>query len=52
MKHKHDREDVPYSPRLEDTFLKFGISLTDPLGGYTGIPIPPDEVPVQDADDL
>ena len=27
-------------------------SQTDPLGSYTGIPINPGEVPVQDADDL
>ena len=27
-------------------------SKTDPLGSYTGLPVNPDERPVQDADDL
>lgn len=27
-------------------------SLTDPLGSYTGRPFIPNEIPVQDADDL
>lgn len=27
-------------------------SKTDPLGSYTGVPVDPDEKPVQDADDL
>ena len=28
------------------------VSQTDPLGSYTGVPVNPGEVPVQDADDL
>ena len=52
MKNKYEREDVPYFSHLEDCFHKIGVSLTDPLGGYTGVPIPPEEEPVQDADDL
>ncbi|MBE6959591.1 MAG: 5-deoxy-glucuronate isomerase [Ruminococcaceae bacterium] len=52
MKHKHEREDVPYLSHLEESFHKIGISLTDPLGSYTGIPVLPADEPVQDADDL
>ena len=28
------------------------ISITDPLGMYTGVPADPSDTPVQDADDL
>ena len=28
------------------------IIVTDPFGSYTGVPMNPDERPVQDADDL
>ena len=28
------------------------ISATDPQGSYTGVPVNPEEKPVQDADDL
>ena len=28
------------------------VSQTDPFGSYTGVPINPGEVPVQDVDDL
>ncbi|MCI8843577.1 MAG: hypothetical protein HFF08_05645 [Oscillospiraceae bacterium] len=31
---------------------EFQESATDPQGSYTGTPADPDEVPVQDADDL
>ena len=27
-------------------------ALNDPLGSWTGVPMPPTETPVQDADDL
>lgn len=29
-----------------------GLSPWDPMGSYTGLPFEPNEVPVQDADDL
>lgn len=52
MKDKQERENIPYFSHLEGPFHNIGISMTDPLGSYTGTPISPDEIPVQDADDL
>ena len=52
MKDKLDREKVPYFSHLEGPFHNVGISMTDPLGSYTGQPIDPFDQPVQDADDL
>lgn len=34
------------------TMTEFQESATDPQGSYTGVPAIPDEIPVQDADDL
>ena len=50
MKRKKD-EQLPQQPLFPITDA-FGLSNMDPLGSYTGIPVPPDEYPVQDADDL
>jgi len=52
MKDKKDIEKIPYLEPLHGPFHNVGISMTDPLGSYTGTPILPDDVPVQDADDL
>ncbi len=30
----------------------FNLCNTDPLGSYTGVPLLPTDIPVQDADDL
>lgn len=35
----------------QGTFLDPKIN-TDPMGSYTGLPVDPDDLPVQDADDL
>ena len=35
-----------------DLPLDKSIVVTDPLGSYTGVPLDPNEMPVQDADDL
>ena len=35
-----------------DLPLDKSMVVTDPLGSYTGVPLDPHEVPVQDADDL
>ena len=37
------KKETPYVMQQPDT---------DPLGMWTGVPADPDEVPVQDADDL
>ena len=42
MKDKLDREKVPYFSHLEGPFHNIGISMTDPLGSYTGTPISPE----------
>lgn len=39
-------------PNIVEDMSKNPPSQTDPLGMYTGVPSEPDEVPVQDADDL
>ncbi|MBP3479872.1 MAG: hypothetical protein J6K03_10425 [Oscillospiraceae bacterium] len=52
MKQKKDVDKIPHMTPLLGPFRNIGISLTDPMGSYTGIPIPPDEIPVQDVDDL
>ena len=46
---KRDRKD---RPDLVPEIFAQQPSLTDPLGSYTGQPANPNEVPVQDADDL
>jgi len=48
---KKKKNQLPNQPLLPVPGI-FGISPTDPLGSYTGIPVVPDETPVQDADDL
>ncbi|MBS5671103.1 MAG: hypothetical protein ACLSV7_10855 [Oscillospiraceae bacterium] len=35
-----------------DPLVDFQAAKTDPQGSWTGVPADPDEVPVQDADDL
>lgn len=52
MKQKKDVNKLPHMTPLQGPFHNIGISMTDPLGTYTGIPMPPDEFPEQDADDL
>ena len=45
MKKRNDQEK-------EFTADPFHRPMTDPQGSYTGVPEPPGEKPVQDADDL
>lgn len=52
MKKDKKGDEIPYMTPLLGPFRNIGISLTDPLGSYTGIPMPPDKLPEQDADDL
>jgi hypothetical protein len=52
MKDKVERKRAPYFSHLEGPFHNIGISMTDPLGSYTGRPADPNDKPVQDADDL
>ena len=52
MKDKIEGEKVPFFSRLEGSVRDVDIALIDPLGSYTGKTVWPDEVPVQDADDL
>ena len=49
---KPDYLNMPLIPPLGMPIAPLGRIITDPLGGYTGRPIDPDEIPVQDADDL
>jgi hypothetical protein len=37
---------------LEGSMNMLGLFPADPQGSYTGVPADPNEVPVQDADDL
>lgn len=39
-------------PPLEGPMNMLGLFSADPQGSYTGVPADPNEVPVQDADDL
>ncbi len=50
MKEKKDSKIIPNYFGLQGPFN--GLGLADPLGSYTGVPVIPDEEPVQDADDL
>ena len=52
MKREEANADIPYIPLPRDKFDMLGMSLTDPMGSYTGRPFDPLEQPVQDADDL
>ena len=49
-KKKKDIDTVPQFVGLRGQFQDFG--LANPMGSYTGVPIPEDDMPVQDADDL
>ena len=44
---KHRKQPVQTDP-----LANFHAAKTDPQGSWTGVPADPDEVPVQDADDL
>lgn len=63
MKAKHvsiiKKEMIDMERRAEDRPMKkakelsqFTAAQTDPMGSWTGRPLDPNEVPVQDADDL
>ena len=45
-----EKQSVPYI--VPKAPLDKGIIAADPLGSYTGVPVDPEDVPVQDADDL
>lgn len=47
---KRRPEDVPMKKARE--LSQFTAAKTDPMGSWTGQPLDPYEVPVQDADDL
>lgn len=42
----------PGDGRTKPSVTQRQISDTDPQGSYTGVPVHPEETPVQDADDL
>lgn len=44
------RRDMPMEKARE--LSQFTAAKTDPLGSWTGRPLDPEDVPVQDADDL
>ena len=46
---KHKMKNIPYP---DDLLLSPVRMISDPLGSYTGIPEDPEDLPVQDADDL
>jgi len=47
-------KSVQSSPPMQSAkaMTDFSAEKTDPMGSYTGCPIDPEEIPVQDADDL
>lgn len=47
---EHRKPDEPMRKAKE--LSQFTASKTDPLGSWTGRPLDPYEIPVQDADDL
>ena len=51
MKKASDKKKKQVMDKVDDVMNK-APSKTDPLGSYTGMPVNPHEVPVQDADDL
>ena len=52
MKKDGKKPEFPLAPLGANKAGLWGIPMTDPLGSYTGVPVPPLEEPVQDADDL
>lgn len=48
------RQRKPKKAPMEEamTMTEYQECATDPQGSYTGVPAIPDEIPVQDADDL
>ncbi len=52
MKRDKQIEKVTNYPPLEGQMNMLGLFNADPQGSYTGVPADPNEVPVQDADDL
>lgn len=50
MKRQRKTKNAPMEDAMAMT--DYQESATDPQGSYTGVPAIPDEVPVQDADDL
>lgn len=51
-KKKKMMEPTQRAMEITDVFVSQGSMKSDPNGSYTGKPIDPNEVPVQDADDL
>ncbi len=47
-----NKKKIPAEPPLEGPMNPLGMFPFDPMGSYTGRPMLPDEIPVQDADDL
>ena len=52
MQHNKKNKEINSRPLWEGTINSFGLYPTDPMGSYTGRPLDPEEMPVQDADDL
>ena len=52
MKDKYEQKTVPFYSYPDGPFHNVRFGMTDPLGSYTGVPVSPEDVPVQDADDL
>lgn len=52
MKEKKLIPAAPIFPPLVAPSMPVGNIVVDPLGSYTGVPVEPEETPVQDADDL
>ncbi len=47
-----EKKKIPGNMTPARPFNPLGTFPYDPLGSYTGVPVIPGEVPVQDADDL
>jgi len=48
----HKEVTIPQKNRLLQSMINRAPSKEDPNGSYTGLPMEPGEVPVQDVDDL
>ncbi len=51
-KSSHSKDCPPLTKQVINQVIRMKSCKTDPQGSYTGKPVNPYEVPVQDADDL
>lgn len=52
MREQKKAKEITCYPLLQGSENAMGLYTADPMGSYTGVPLDPDDEPVQDADDL